>query len=341
MDTTELREQLCAAITRRSLVMFEYGDLIRVVEPHRFGINSAGHEMLSGWLRAGYSRSDPAGGWRNYLLSDVSALQVLDAPFAGTRPGYAAHDPRMREVYCELTPTGGDARRKAHSSCASRRPTRRARASERRSRSAARADLDEVAEPIVDSPPSESGARTGSRPRRSGADARRDRSAGGAVARLQHYATRRWSSAASAGERAKPAAALDLRAHRRRARAALRPRAAPPTAPRSARRARPRRTARAPRRTTRREASCSSTTGRLALAHEPSDRAVRLAERRALAHEVVGEVGRHHRARQRGAHALRTEACTRPSAPATAGSTSSRVSIASNSTRLSSCRSLL
>ena len=105
MHATELREQLCAAIRRRSLVMFEYGDLIRVVEPHRFGINSAGHEMLSGWLRAGYSRSDPAGGWRNYLVSDVSALQVLDAPFAGTRPGYAAHDARMREVFCELEPS--------------------------------------------------------------------------------------------------------------------------------------------------------------------------------------------------------------------------------------------
>ena len=105
MEATELREQLCAAIRRRSLVMFEYGDLIRVVEPHRFGVNSAGHEMLSGWLRAGYSRSDPAGGWRNYLLGDVHALQVLDAPFAGTRPGYVGHDSRMREVYCELTLT--------------------------------------------------------------------------------------------------------------------------------------------------------------------------------------------------------------------------------------------
>jgi hypothetical protein len=104
MEAAELREQLCGAIRRRSLVMFEYGDLIRVVEPHRFGVNSAGHEMLSGWLRAGYSRSDPAGGWRNYLLHEVSALQVLDAPFAGARPGYAAHDARMREVYCELGP---------------------------------------------------------------------------------------------------------------------------------------------------------------------------------------------------------------------------------------------
>ncbi len=105
MEATELRAQLCGAIHRRSLVMFEYGDLIRVVEPHRFGINSAGHEMLSGWLRAGYSRSDPAGGWRNYLLRDVGALQVLDAPFSGARPGYATPDARMREVYCELGPS--------------------------------------------------------------------------------------------------------------------------------------------------------------------------------------------------------------------------------------------
>ncbi|HEX7979814.1 MAG TPA: hypothetical protein VF461_14500 [Gemmatimonadaceae bacterium] len=104
MGAAELREQLCGAIQRRSLVMFEYGDLIRVVEPHRFGVNSAGHEMLSGWLRAGYSRSDPAGGWRNYLLHEVSALQVLDAPFAGARPGYAAQDPRMPLVFCELGP---------------------------------------------------------------------------------------------------------------------------------------------------------------------------------------------------------------------------------------------
>lgn len=104
-----MNQQLCTAITRRSLIMFEYGDLIRVVEPHRVGINSAGHPMLSGWLRAGYSRSDPAGGWRNYLLSDIRGLQLLDAPFAGTRPGYSAHDARMREVFCQLTPTSVEA----------------------------------------------------------------------------------------------------------------------------------------------------------------------------------------------------------------------------------------
>jgi hypothetical protein len=104
-DTALLHAQLCAAITRRSLILFEYGDLIRVVEPHRFGLNTAGRAMLSGWLRAGYSRSDPAGGWRNYLLDDIRSLQILDAPFAGTRPGFTARDQRMREVYAELTPS--------------------------------------------------------------------------------------------------------------------------------------------------------------------------------------------------------------------------------------------
>jgi hypothetical protein len=102
MESSETDRELRAAIAERSLVMFEYADLIRVVEPHRYGINSAGHRMLSGWLRAGYSRSDPSGGWRNYLLRDISAFQRLAAPFAGARPGFAPHDPRMREVYAEL-----------------------------------------------------------------------------------------------------------------------------------------------------------------------------------------------------------------------------------------------
>ena len=45
----------------------------------------------------------------------------------------------------------------------------------------------------------------------------------------------------------------------------------------------------------------------LALPHETPDGAVRLAERRAAANEIVGEIGRHHRARQRRPHALRLE----------------------------------
>jgi hypothetical protein len=109
MSARDLDQQLCSAIRRQRLVMFEYGDLIRVVEPHRCGVNSAGHAVLTGWLRAGYSRSDLAAGWRTYLVSEMCALEVLDAPFAGARAGYVEQDARMGQVYCELAATMQDA----------------------------------------------------------------------------------------------------------------------------------------------------------------------------------------------------------------------------------------
>ncbi|MFN2567381.1 MAG: hypothetical protein ABR499_20480 [Gemmatimonadaceae bacterium] len=97
---------ICEAIRKMRLLMFGYGDFVRVVEPHMFGVNSAGHEMLSAWLRPGHSRSDPDGGWRNYLTSDITNLQMLDETFARPREGFNAADPRMREIYCQLGATG-------------------------------------------------------------------------------------------------------------------------------------------------------------------------------------------------------------------------------------------
>lgn len=103
MNVHDLHSLLCSAIATRCLVVFEYGDLFRVVEPHRVGINGSGHAILTGWLRAGYSRADPAGGWRHYLLRDIQELELVDAPFVGGRPGYIKSDPRMREIFYELT----------------------------------------------------------------------------------------------------------------------------------------------------------------------------------------------------------------------------------------------
>ena len=97
-----MRPLICTAISRRRLLMFGYGDLVRVVEPHMFGVNSAGHEMLTAWLRPGHSRSDPDGGWRNYLTSEITNVQMLDETFASVREGFNAADPRMREVFCAL-----------------------------------------------------------------------------------------------------------------------------------------------------------------------------------------------------------------------------------------------
>jgi hypothetical protein len=101
---------ICSAIAERRLMMFGYANLVRVVEPHLYGVNSAGHLTLSVWLRPGYSRSDPRGGWRNYLVADIYEAQVLGEAFPGPRPGFNPADPRMERVICALpAPAPNDA----------------------------------------------------------------------------------------------------------------------------------------------------------------------------------------------------------------------------------------
>ena len=43
---------VCDAIRARRLLRFVYDGYERVVEPHLYGVNTAGHETLSGWLAA-------------------------------------------------------------------------------------------------------------------------------------------------------------------------------------------------------------------------------------------------------------------------------------------------
>ncbi len=93
---------VCDAIRVRRLIRFIYEGYERVVEPHAYGVNTAGHEALSAWLRPGYSRSTPQGGWRMYLLDGISALQLLDDGFEGPRPGYNPGDPHLVTVHCAL-----------------------------------------------------------------------------------------------------------------------------------------------------------------------------------------------------------------------------------------------
>ena len=102
-----MKQTICGAIVRRQLLMFGYGDAIRVVEPHIFGRNTAGHDALSAWLRPGQSRTDPEGGWRMYLVDALVSLQALPEMFAAPREGYNPDDRHFAEIYCRLEPSAG------------------------------------------------------------------------------------------------------------------------------------------------------------------------------------------------------------------------------------------
>lgn len=93
---------ICDAIRSRHLLRFVYDGYERIVEPHSHGINTANHEVMSGWLVGGWTKTDAEPGWRNYLVRDMHDVHVLAESFSGPRPGFNPHTPRIRQIFCQL-----------------------------------------------------------------------------------------------------------------------------------------------------------------------------------------------------------------------------------------------
>jgi hypothetical protein len=76
------------AIAEMRLVQFIYKGELRVVEPHMLAHNERNHLSLSAWWADGYSQSRSTPNWREYLLSEISGVQILSGTFEQPRPGY-------------------------------------------------------------------------------------------------------------------------------------------------------------------------------------------------------------------------------------------------------------
>jgi hypothetical protein len=95
---------ICDAIRARRLLRFVYDGYERLVEPHTYGVNTAGHEAVSGRLVGGWSASEPEPGWRMYLVDQMRDVAALAEPFEGPHAGYNADDPHFVRVYCQVEP---------------------------------------------------------------------------------------------------------------------------------------------------------------------------------------------------------------------------------------------
>ena len=100
--STLVRQRVCAAIAARRLLMFAYGGVVRVVEPHLCGQTTAAHDALSAWMRPGWSRTDPEGGWRMFRLDGMDDVQALPETFPAPRADFNPEDPHFVEVHCSL-----------------------------------------------------------------------------------------------------------------------------------------------------------------------------------------------------------------------------------------------
>jgi len=93
---------VCDAISRRLRLSFTYAGKVRVVEPHLCGRTTTGQDLLLAYQVGGHSSSGDLPRWRNYRLSEIHDLRVLEDRFDGPRPGYVAADERFVVVYCRV-----------------------------------------------------------------------------------------------------------------------------------------------------------------------------------------------------------------------------------------------
>lgn len=92
---------LIEAIKNRNIVQFYYDSELRVVEPHCYGITTAGNEGLRAFQIDGYSSSGKMD-WKMYDISKAENLEVMSETFINSRPGYKKGDRGMVEIFAEL-----------------------------------------------------------------------------------------------------------------------------------------------------------------------------------------------------------------------------------------------
>jgi hypothetical protein len=95
-------ELLCKAIQEKRVLIILYKGQGRIIEPHLTGQKRSGNDALSAWQVGGYSESNRQPPWRNYLLSEIENIQVLDQFFDNPREGFNPNDKTMSHIYCHV-----------------------------------------------------------------------------------------------------------------------------------------------------------------------------------------------------------------------------------------------
>jgi hypothetical protein len=90
------------AIRNLHVLSLTYGGIPRRVEPHAYGVNTHGNEVLRCYQAAGSHASDKPHEWDLLLIFKMSALVDTGEHFSGARPGYRRGDKAMLPIYAEL-----------------------------------------------------------------------------------------------------------------------------------------------------------------------------------------------------------------------------------------------
>lgn len=94
--------QICSAIEGMQTLSFTYHGYSRTVEPHAYGVDSQGHDVIRAYQIGGNSESGEYRGWKLFHVAEMRGLTVQQNTFATPRNGYKRGDKGMARIYCQL-----------------------------------------------------------------------------------------------------------------------------------------------------------------------------------------------------------------------------------------------
>jgi len=96
-----MNQKIIEAIESKTVIEFDYEGGMRTVEPHCYGVTTAGNEGLRAHQTAGYSSSGKLT-MKMFDLGKASNIRLTEKTFDGPRPIYKRGDKGMSRIYKEL-----------------------------------------------------------------------------------------------------------------------------------------------------------------------------------------------------------------------------------------------
>ncbi|WP_298267477.1 hypothetical protein [Geobacter sp.] len=97
-----MRNTIINAIRQKKKLSLRYDGVMRIVEPHAYGISKKGHELLRCYqVRGGHTSYTPHD-WDLLKVSEITALTDTGEHFACARPDYRRDDKAMQTIYAQL-----------------------------------------------------------------------------------------------------------------------------------------------------------------------------------------------------------------------------------------------
>lgn len=96
-----MKTDISEAISQMRTLELRYSGYVRTVEPHAYGRDKGGDEVLRCFQVSGGSESGETSGWKLLKVADAYSIQKTSQKFSA-RPDYRRNDKAMQFMFCQL-----------------------------------------------------------------------------------------------------------------------------------------------------------------------------------------------------------------------------------------------